>query len=311
MRPFWALALTLCLLSPLGALSVRIDASGAPQAERAVALAVRHAAKGLEGENLLVTLSSFSQDDSVTSLEVTLLAGGNSIVERPLVATSGWEGRLRKLLESQLSYDLLLLYPPASDAVVLEELYLARPAEGFSFKPGLVCQSRSAEKRTGLLVARDVYGEVVRLDALSDHGIRLGQELVPASGQGVEGWFSIFPLGGELSWSLSWPYPFQLSLAVAGFDRHLLFEAGLEKLWPLSSVSHTWFLRNSSIGAAVRMGIASPFALGASASVTWRTMVTTSVSFAVSGRLLYYGNQEEKRAWQDGYQLLCGVGYHW
>lgn len=80
MRPFWALALTLCLLSPLGALSVRIDASGAPQAERAVALAVRHAAKGLEGENLLVTLSSFSQDDSVTSLEVTLLADRKSVV---------------------------------------------------------------------------------------------------------------------------------------------------------------------------------------------------------------------------------------
>lgn len=311
MRPFLALVLALCLLSPLGALSVRVDAAGAPQAERVVALAVRHAAEGLEGEDLLVTLSSFSQDDSVTSLKVTLRAGGNSIVERPLVATSGWEGRLGKLLESQLSYDLLLLYPPASNAVVLEELYLARPVEGFTFKPGQVCQSRSVEGRTGLLVARDVHEEVVRFDALSDHGIRLGQELVPASGQSVEGWYSVFPRGGEIAWSLSWPYPFQLSLALAGIDGHLLFEAGLAKLWPLSSVSHAWFLRNSSIGAAVRMGIASPFAIGASASVTWRTMVTTSVSFAVSGRLLYYGNQEEKRAWQDGYQLLCGVGYHW
>ncbi len=299
------------LCSLVGALEVQVDASLAPEALKPVEKAVRHATWGIEGEDLYVTLSSFIQDERVTSVEVELSCGGEKILERPSVATGGWQGRMRKLLEKQLSYDLGKLYPPKDDAPVLEELYMVRPSEGDSFRPGQVYKARGGKRSTGLLVVRDVYPEVVRLDAISDHGIHIGQTLSRSLGLSVEGWFSMAPRGGEISMRLSWPYPFELSFALSFLDDRVLFEAGLEKIWPLSSVSHSWFLRNSSLGAGVRMGIASPFALGASASITWRIMVMKGLSLALGGRLLYYGNQEEKKVWQDGYQFLCGVGYNW
>ena len=311
MKPLALACVLWCLLSPLGALSVRLDATGAPGAEQVVGKAIRHAVKGMEGPELSVTVKDFSQDEAVTSLVVELQVGDRLIVERPLVATKGWEGKLERLLASQLSHDLSQLYPFPKENLVLEDWYFVRPVGEVSFKPGMSFQSRDASRKTGLLEVRDVYDEVIRLDAVSNHGIRIGQELKPASGQSLEGWVSISPLGGELSYSFSWPYPFRVSIALASLDDRVLCEAGLEKLWRLSSISRNWLLANSSLGAGVRVGVAFPFALGASASVTWRMMLAPSLSFALGGRLLYYGNQEEKRAWQDGYQLVCGVGYHW
>lgn len=311
MKRLCALLAAFGLLAPLWGVEVRLQASDAPEAEQPVMAAVRSLTRDIEGDELAVSISSFTQDEEVTSLIVTLQAGEHTLIERPLVATNGWKKRLKRLLESQLAYDLARLYPPDASLPVLEEYYLVRPKEGFSFRPGQAYKARSDHGTTGLLLVRDVYPEVIRLDALSDHGIQIGQSLVPASGQSLEGWVSVYPLGGELSYTVSWPYPFALSLAVGSLDDRFLFEAGLEKRWPLSSFSRSWFLRNSSIAAAVRAGIAVPFAIGASASITYRIMVTSSLSFAVSGRLLYYGNQEEKREWQNGYQLTCGVGYHW
>lgn len=308
MRALLAVLLALCALPPLAAaVSVHADA-GAEEVAAVVGVVVRRTASRSLGD-LEVRVSGVDGDERFLWATVSVTGPEGTVVERPVVPVQGWEASLRSLLASQLEADLPSVeHLPAG--LVLDGFYASRPVEGVTLRPGDLLAVRDGGRRTGTLLVRSVQERVVRYDAVADHGMHLGEGIVPLRGWAVEV-MAGYPLGGEVSWHGTRPYPFSPTVAVGWLDDHVVCEAGLEKIWPLSSLGRIPVLRNCSLGASVRAGVAFPLQFGAAAALTWRVMVGSRWSLVVSGRLLYYGNQEKEERWQDGYQLLAGCGYMW
>lgn len=300
------------LALPLGAVGVRVETDEASaQAAEPVGRAVESMVRHRVGDDLTVTVSDFTRENGMVRAKVTLkTAGGKEIAEEPLVKEKGWEGKMESLLRKQLSTDILFLYPPASDPHLSILYMLPLPEGSTTFREGQVWRAKAPDGTTsGYLRVSEMGTTSVSFDALSDTSIQPGDSLERSPGLMFEGMGSIYPAGGEGTVMLAWPFPFWTTLSVSGLEDRVRGELGLEYIWPLSTLGHSWFLRATSIAASVRFGFASPWAFGSSAAITIRVHVTTSLYLAVSGRIQYYGNQEEEETWLNGYQLLAGAGF--
>jgi hypothetical protein len=321
MRRFLFLSLLLLLSSPLFAvqLSMRSE-EGGTEALAVVEKAVRKAVDPLfpsEAE-VAVTVTEFSRSDAYVSCSFTLAYGDKNVKESGIVVQKGWQSKLTDLFVEQLRTDILP-FVSVPEGPFLSSQYrfsFATEKGDVEWEQGQHWGAMRSSSLAGVLVVSSVRKDVVVFEALSDRAVRLGEPLQRMSRWRLDAFLSyhIVPslVGGGVSASYAWPYPFAISLGLFYRNLNLLMEGGLEMLLPLSSFSSWYFFRNSSLFANVRFGVGvHPFVIGSSATIGWRFAISPKISFAVAARKEYYATIEERSVWCDDIAIVAGIGVWW